>query len=60
MQPNHSILLSGMFAALVMAATPSARAQIQTTVTPGSPSATTTIDGKYIPLRRHPLAVRSI
>ena len=49
MQPNHSILLSGMFAALVMVATPSARAQTQTTGTPGSPSATTTIDGKYIP-----------
>ena len=49
MQPNHSILLSGMFAAIVLVATPSARAQTQTTGTPGSPSATTTIDGKYIP-----------
>jgi len=49
MQPNHYILLSGMFAAIVMVATPSARAQAQTTGTPGSPSATTTIDGKYIP-----------
>jgi arylsulfatase A-like enzyme len=49
MKPNHYILLSGMFAAIVMVATPSARAQVQTTDTPGSPSATTTIDGKYIP-----------
>jgi arylsulfatase A-like enzyme len=49
MQPNHSILLSGMCAAIMMMATPSARAQVQTTGTPGSPSATTTIDGKYIP-----------
>ena len=49
MQLNHSILLSGMCAAIVMMATPSARAQVQTTGTPGSPSATTTIDGKYVP-----------
>jgi arylsulfatase A-like enzyme len=32
-----------------MAVAPSARAQIQTTGTPGSPSATTTIDGKQLP-----------
>ena len=38
-----------MFAAALMAAAPSAKAQIQTTGTPGSPSATTTIDGKYVP-----------
>jgi arylsulfatase A-like enzyme len=47
--PNQYILLSGTFAAIVMVATPSARAQIQTTGVPGSPSATSTIDGKYIP-----------
>jgi arylsulfatase len=49
MHPNQSILLSGIVAAIVMVATPSARAQIHTTGVPGSPSATTTIDGKYIP-----------
>ena len=38
-----------MLAAAVMAVAPSAGAQIQTTGTPGSPSATTTIDGKQIP-----------
>jgi arylsulfatase A-like enzyme len=47
--PNRYILLGGTFAAIVMVAAPSARAQIQTTGVPGSPSATTTIDGKYIP-----------
>ena len=48
MKTKPSILLSGMFAALVMVAAPSATAQIQTTGTPGSPSATTTIDGKQL------------
>jgi hypothetical protein len=43
--------LSGIFAAAVIAAAPSAKAQIQTTGTPGSPSATTTIDGKQNPER---------
>ncbi len=38
-----------MLAAAVMAVAPSVRAQVQTTGTPGSPSATTTIDGKQIP-----------
>jgi arylsulfatase A-like enzyme len=38
-----------MLAAAVMAVAPSARAEIQTTGTPGSPSATTTIDGKQLP-----------
>src|SRR5262249_60492828 len=54
--PNHHILLSGTFAAIVIVATPSARAQIQTTGVPGSPSATTTIDGKYIPNPAPPFA----
>jgi arylsulfatase A-like enzyme len=49
MKPHQYILLRGTFAVIVMVATPSARAQIQTTGVPGSPSATTTIDGKYIP-----------
>ena len=49
MKSARQILLGGMLAAAVMAVAPSARAQIQTTGTPGSPSATTTIDGKQIP-----------
>ena len=49
MKSAKQFLLGGMFAAVVMAVAPSARAQIQTTGTPGSPSATTTIDGKQIP-----------
>ena len=38
-----------MLVATVITAAPSAKAQVQTTGTPGSPSATTTIDGKYVP-----------
>src|SRR5260370_27120504 len=38
-----------MLAAAVIGVAPSARAQIQPTGTPGSPSATTTIDGKQLP-----------
>src|SRR6201981_1168019 len=49
MKTERRILLAGMLAAGVMAVAPSARAQIQTTGTPGSPSATTTIDGKQLP-----------
>ena len=49
MKSVKQILLGGMLAAAVLAVAPSARAQIQTTGTPGSPSATTTIDGKQIP-----------
>ena len=56
MKPNQYILLSGIFAAAFMAASPSARAQVQTTGTPGSPSATTTIDGRYIPNPPPPFA----
>jgi arylsulfatase A-like enzyme len=37
------------FAGLMMAGIPAAYAQLQTSGTPGSPSATTTIDGKYLP-----------
>ena len=48
MKTTRHILLSGMFVAAVMAAAPAASAQ-QTTGTPGSPSATTTIDGKQVP-----------
>src|SRR6266404_389497 len=39
----------GMLAAALLAVTPVGQAQIQTTGTPGSPGATTTIDGKQIP-----------
>jgi len=49
MKSAKQILLGGMLAVTVMAVAPSARAQIQTTGTPGSPSATTTIDGKQLP-----------
>jgi hypothetical protein len=49
MKSARQILITGIFAAAVMAAAPSARAQIQTTGTPGSPSATTSIDGKQLP-----------
>ena len=49
MKSARQILFGGILAAIVMAVAPSARAQIQTTGTPGSPSATTTIDGKQIP-----------
>lgn len=48
MKPNKHALLSGMFAAALLAVAPSTQAQ-QITGTPGSPSATTTIDGKQLP-----------
>ena len=38
-----------MFAAAMMAVAPSAKSQVQTTGAPGSPSATTTVDGRYLP-----------
>jgi arylsulfatase A-like enzyme len=49
MKSARQILLGGMLTAAVMAVAPSTRAQIQTTGTPGSPSATTTLDGTSIP-----------
>src|SRR6266513_4432895 len=48
MKSATQILLGGVLAAVVMAATPSAWAQ-QITGTPGSPDATVTIDGKQLP-----------
>jgi arylsulfatase A-like enzyme len=42
-------LLYRMLAAAVFAVAPVAQAQVQTTGTPGSPDATTTIDGKQLP-----------
>jgi hypothetical protein len=57
MKTKAHILLSGMVtAAILLAVAPSPRAQVQTTGTPGSPSATTTIDGKYIPNPPPPFA----
>src|ERR1700751_3768670 len=49
MKSARHIILCEMLAVAVMAVAPSARAQIQTTGTPGSPGATTTIDGKQLP-----------
>ena len=49
MKSAKQMLLGGMLACAVMAVAPSARAQIQTTGTPGSPGATTTISGKQLP-----------
>ena len=48
MKPNKYILAYAMFVAAIMAAARPAPAQ-QITGTPGSPNATTTIDGKYVP-----------
>src|ERR1700751_3863567 len=49
MKSARHIILCEMLAVAVMAVAPSARAQVQTTGTPGSPGATTTIDGKQLP-----------
>ena len=43
-----------MLAAAVFAVTPVAQAQVQTTGTPGSPSATTTIPGNQLPAPPEP------
>jgi arylsulfatase A-like enzyme len=57
MNTKAHILLSVMLAAaVVLTIAPSARAQIQTTGAPGSPSATTTIDGRYLPNPPPPFA----
>src|SRR6266513_6125420 len=49
MKSARLILLGGMLTAATTAASPSARAQSQTTGTPGSPGATTTSSGKQLP-----------
>jgi len=49
MKANRFRLLRGMFTAIVILAAPSAWGQVQTTGAPGSPSATTTLDGKQLP-----------
>jgi len=48
MKPDQYILASALFVAAIMAAARPAPAQ-QITGTPGSPTATTTVDGKYVP-----------
>src|SRR5438067_2155618 len=42
-------MLVAVFSVALMAAAPSARAQVQTTGVLGSPAATTTLDGRYLP-----------
>jgi len=49
MKTTKCLLLIGMIAVALAAVAPSVLAQVQTTGTPGSPSATTTIDGKQLP-----------
>ena len=49
MRPNPCISFRGISAALVMAAANYTGAQAQMTGTPGSPSATSTVDGKQLP-----------
>ncbi|MEI7937292.1 MAG: arylsulfatase [Verrucomicrobiota bacterium] len=49
MKTKQHIMLSGLLAATVVVAAPFAKAEIQTTGTPGSPGATTTISGKQLP-----------
>ncbi len=49
MKPKTRLLLTGLFVTALIVVGASAGAQLQTTGTPGSPSATTTIDGKYLP-----------
>src|SRR5262249_20510184 len=49
MKRNTYILLQGMLVAALLVVAPSAGAQAQTTGVPGSPSATTTLDGRYLP-----------
>src|SRR6476660_1350254 len=46
--PQH-FLICGLLAVVVASGTPSVQSQVQTTGEPGSPSATTTIDGKQLP-----------
>jgi arylsulfatase A-like enzyme len=49
MQAVKQIVVTGMLTVVIMTAVGSAQAQIQTTGTPGSPGATTTISGKQLP-----------
>src|ERR1044071_4982888 len=49
MEPAKHNILSGMLVAAVLVIAPCARAEVQTFGTPGSPDATTTIEGKQLP-----------
>src|SRR5882757_1893256 len=49
MKTSQHLLTCGFLAVAIAAAAPAVRSQVQTTGTPGSPSATTTIDGKQLP-----------
>src|SRR6476661_2233369 len=49
MKSTRQFLLGWMLAAAVIAIAPSTRTEIQTSGTPGTPSATTTISGKQLP-----------
>ena len=49
MRPTKSTLFGGIFAAFVIAALPPVQGDIQTTGTPGSAHATSTISGKQLP-----------
>src|SRR6201997_1248522 len=49
MKSTRQILLVGILAAALVAVAPFAPGEIQTTGMPGSPGATTTIDGKQLP-----------
>jgi arylsulfatase A-like enzyme len=49
MKTTKNVLLSGVLVAALMVVASSVRAQIQTTGTPGSPSATTTVSGEQLP-----------
>jgi arylsulfatase len=54
MKTVRQIHVSAMLAISVLAFAASGQAQIQTTGTPGSPDATTTIDGRYLPAPPQP------
>jgi hypothetical protein len=49
MKPVKHALLCGMVVTALLVVASSVRAQVQTTGTPGSPSATTTISGEQLP-----------
>ena len=49
MKPNQYILACAMIVTAIVAVAPCAKSQVQTTGTPGSPGATTTINGSYLP-----------
>ena len=49
MKTSQHLPICGFLAVAVAAVTPSVQSQVQTTGTPGSPGATTTISGKQLP-----------